>query len=283
MTAPPFDLTVLDTPDILSRLFHPRPEIGAAGPPGAIDLMIPVAEGVAVGACFHPAGKTDPTILFFHGNGEIVSDYHHMGPLYTIQGINFLPVDYRGYGRSGGSPTVSGMLQDCHAILDFTISWLSDRNVTGPLFVMGRSLGSASALELAARRQKRLAGLILESAFAYGVPLLELLGVSIEDEAMVEEKVFQHLGKIKQVENPVLIIHAEHDHIIPVTDGRTLFKACHSDRKFFLEIADADHNDIFSRGMPRYMGAICKFCKGTPEGNPGPANTVFNGIPANLP
>lgn len=256
---------MLDRPDILLRLFHPRPDTTPLGTaPGRLPIMIPVQENIAVGACFHLAGKKATNILFFHGNGEIVSDYDDIGPLYTKVGINFLAVDYRGYGRSGGNPTIAHMIGDSHVILDFTTSWLHENGYTGPMVVMGRSLGSASALELAAGKQAEVSGLILESAFAFGAPLLELLGVRIEKPDIVEEKVFAHLRKMESFRKPVLIIHAEYDHIIPFSDGRALFEACRSENKSFLEIPGADHNDIFFRGLSKYMSAINTFCNNLP-------------------
>jgi fermentation-respiration switch protein FrsA (DUF1100 family) len=261
-TRKPKEASLLDKPDILARLFHPRPDMSPSGT--GLPIMIPVAENVAIGACFHLAGKDAPNILFFHGNGEIVADYDDIGPLYTKLGVNFLPVDYRGYGRSGGSPGVAHMLGDSHAIFNFTTSWLRENGYTGPITVMGRSLGSASALELGAGRQADISGLILESAFAYGVPLLELLGVRIENPNVAEEKVFGHIRKMASFQKPVLIIHAEYDHIIPFSDGRALFEVCQSERKTFLEIEGADHNDIFFRGLPRYMNAVGTFCEDLP-------------------
>ncbi len=121
----PPDYGIIDQPEILSVLFHPRPDYGhtPTGPP-AHEVMIPVEESVAVGACFHAANPSGPNILFFHGNGEIVADYDDLGPLYNAMGINFLAVDYRGYGRSEGSPTVAAMMQDGHVILNWTRDWL---------------------------------------------------------------------------------------------------------------------------------------------------------------
>ena len=257
----PFFAT-LDKPEILARVFHPRSETAYAAPgPNCIPLMIPVQKDIAVGACFHSAHKKAPIILFFHGNGEIVADYHDIGPLYTQMGINFLPVDFRGYGRSDGNPTIAGMMHDCWAILNFATEWLHENEFTGPLVVMGRSLGSASALELAAQRQDEFSGMILESGFAYGAPLLRLLGVRVEDATAVEEKGFRHIQKIKTFQKPVLIIHAEYDHIIPYSDGRSLFEACDSTNKTFLKIPGADHNDILFRGLSEYMKAVNTFCK----------------------
>ena len=112
------DYTVLDRPEVLTVLFHPRAETSISRPSSSFsDLSIPVDEDVVIGARFHLAEKAAPNVLFFHGNGEIVSDYDDFGPAYNRMGINFFPVDYRGYGRSTGHPTVSDMMKDCHKIL----------------------------------------------------------------------------------------------------------------------------------------------------------------------
>lgn len=256
----PPDYAILDQPDILSVLFHPRPDYGRTptGPP-AHDVMIPVEEDVAVGACFHAVSSAGPNILFFHGNGEIVADYTDLGPLYNRMDINFLAVDYRGYGRSEGSPTVTAMMKDCGAILNWTRDWLLQKGFIGPLAVMGRSLGSASALELASRQPSAVDGLIIESGFAFAAPLLQLMGISPTDLGFREEDGFGNIDKIKQIDKPTLIIHAEFDHIIPFTDGQALYDASPSKSKTLLKIPAANHNDIFARGLSEYLGAVKAF------------------------
>ena len=249
---------ILDQPQVLQFLFHPRPEYGL--PPGASgydDVLIPVADtDIKIGARFHMAAAQNVNILFFHGNGEIVSDYNELGTVYNQLGLNFLAVDYRGYGRSTGSPTVSSMMQDCHRIFDFVIDWLQTRQYTGPLVVMGRSLGSASALELAAARESAFDGLIIESGFAYAGPLLKLLGIDIDALGFVEAEGFGNAEKIAHFSKPILIIHAENDHIIPFADGQALFEAAQSQTKTLLKIPGANHNDIFMRGLRPYLEAI---------------------------
>jgi pimeloyl-ACP methyl ester carboxylesterase len=246
----------LDRPEVLARLFHPRPEFLASPPPDAVDLAIPVAEGVALGARLHAAGPDDPVVLFFHGNGEIVADYDDLGPFYNRLGLSFLPVDYRGYGRSGGRPTVSAMMQDCHAVFRFAQDWLAGKGHTGPLAVMGRSLGSASALELAAGYPDRIAGLILESAFAYATPLLRVLGIDPEALGFEEGEGFRNIDKIKKFAGPTLIIHGEYDHIIPLSDGQALYEASPAPDKTLLKIPGANHNDLIMVGFTDYMAAI---------------------------
>lgn len=249
----------LDVPEVLTRLFHPRPELTALGPPtSAEEVLIPVAAGVVVGARFYAAGPSQPTLLFFHGNGEIVADYEELGPLYKERGLNFFPVDYRGYGRSTGTPTVTAMMSDCHVILAYIQEWLHQRTFSGPLVVMGRSLGSASALELAASHQDRLDGLILESAFAYAGPLLQLLGVDLPALGFSEEGGFRNVDKIRQWTKPLLVIHAEHDQIIPLAEGLELYETCPSQEKALLKVAGAGHNDILSVSFTAYMEAVAR-------------------------
>ena len=249
---------ILDQPEVLQYLFHPRPEYGL--PPGDEsydDVLIPVAdEDIKIGARFHMAAPTNVNILFFHGNGEIVSDYNELGTVYNQLGLNFLAVDYRGYGRSTGRPTVSAMMQDCHLIFDFVIDWLRTKQFTGQVVVMGRSLGSASALELAATRESEFDGLIIESGFAYAGPLLKLLGIDIDALGFIEAEGFGNAQKIVNFNKPILIIHAENDHIIPFADGQALFEAAQSETKTLLTIPGANHNDIFMRGLKPYLEAI---------------------------
>jgi pimeloyl-ACP methyl ester carboxylesterase len=251
------DYKALDRPDVLKFLFHPRKTPGPVGNTGHCqEILIPVEGDVGVGARLHMTHAKGPTILFFHGNGEIVSDYDDIGPMFNRRGINFMVVDYRGYGCSGGSPTVSTMMADCHRILDFAEIWTTENGFNGPLVVLGRSLGSASALELAAVHGERIAGLVIESGFAWAGPLLRLLGVDPERIGFDESSGFANVDKIRRFNGPTVIIHAEFDHIIPFSDGKVLFEASGAEDKVLVKIAGANHNDIFMRGLDRYLEAI---------------------------
>ncbi len=253
------DYSALDRPEVSMFLFHPRTEM----PPGnkantGLDILIPVAGEIHVGARFHIQSRRCANILFFHGNGEIVSDYDDLGTLFNQLDLNFLPVDYRGYGRSNGQPTVSTMMADSRKIFTFIQEWLRKNQHEGPLIVMGRSLGSASALELAANYFSDIQGLIIESGFAHAVPLFKLLGIDPEAIGFKEDHGFRNIDKIRQFSKPTLIIHAEYDHIIPFSDGQALFQACPATTKELIKIESANHNDIFFKGMRSYMQAIQK-------------------------
>ena len=273
------DYSALDRPEILMYLFHPRPEWGAPrSEEGAVDVLIPVEEDVVVGGRYYLAGKEATNILFFHGNGEIVADYEDLAPLYTKREINFLPVDYRGYGRSTGRPTITAMMRDCHTIYEYTRNWLTENGHTGPLVVMGRSLGSASVLELISCYAREIDGLIIESGFAYAGPLLKLLGIDMQAMGVAEEEGFRNVDKIRTFPKPTLVIHAEFDHIIPFSDGQALYDACPADDKRLLMIPRANHNDIFARGIEPYMEAVKelteKVARPQPHPNSGSRTTL---------
>ena len=170
--------------------------------------------------------------------------------------MNFLPVDYRGYGRSTGEPSVAAMMEDCHAIFEFTRKWLEKGAYGGALIAMGRSLGSVSVLELASHYKIRIDGLIVESGLAFSGPLLHLIGLKLASIGFREEKGFRNLEKIRNWDKPTLIIHAENDHIIPFSDGQALYDACPSEAKTLLKISGANHNDILAVGLTEYMKGV---------------------------
>ena len=250
----------LDSPEILYSIFYPRSEdFTPSSTENVEELLIPVDDNISLGARFYYKDKAAPTILFFHGNGEIVADYHDIAPVYTGTGVNFLPVDYRGYGKSTGKPTVTGMMNDCHHVFRYIKNKLIEEAYSGPLIIMGRSLGSASTLEIAANYEKEIDGLVIESGFAYLKPLLKTLGINIAAIDISEHDNIINIDNIKSFHKPLLIIHAEHDNIIPFSDGQALYDTCPSKDKQILKISGADHNTIFAVGLNIYMAAIKEF------------------------
>lgn len=252
----------MDRPEILYRLFFPRREFADdTDSPKAINHIIDVEEDISIGCRFFPAGEECPNILYFHGNGETAPDYDYVAPVYQERDINLFVADYRGYGMSNGSPTCSSMIKDAHPIYEGFVSFLRSSGFRGSLFVMGRSLGSAPAIEIAYRYQKHLAGLIIESGFAGARnQFMRLAAASLLNE--IENPIgFGNDLKIKEIFIPTLIIHGEWDEIIPVTEGKALYEISGAADKRALFIPDAGHNDLMMRGLEAYMDAVEDFTK----------------------
>lgn len=251
-----------DRHEILSLIFHPRPGLPVSEETNScFDLFIAAHDGERLAIRCHLKGTDLPTLLFFHGNGEVASDYDEFAPHLTGCGFNFIISEYRGYGLSRGEPSVAHMLADARTAFTFMEGWLKNRGYNGPMVVMGRSLGSAPALELVAAFPKRVHALVIESGFARFIPLLHTIGLPQWMELPNESEGPANLAKISTYEGPVLIIHANEDAIIPFHEGEDLFEASPSPEKQFLEVKHAGHNDVFYVGHRDYLQALSRLAQ----------------------
>ncbi|MBF8272807.1 MAG: alpha/beta hydrolase fold protein [Magnetococcales bacterium] len=253
--------SLIDHPQVLRILFHPRSEQGYPPTQAAIELCFPIDEQVSLGGrLYRSQNVRGPLLLYWHGNGEIAADYDDLSTFYTDMGIHFLVVDFRGYGLSTSSPSGSALLNDAVAVVDGLKGEVETHcpGVTDNLFVMGRSMGSAAAIEIAFRRPEKIKGLILESAFAYTVELIERLG-GVSLDGTTEAAGFKSLEKMRSVQTPSLLIHGQEDVLIPVSDSQALFDACPAADKKIVRIDHAGHNDLMLQGMQLYFESIGRF------------------------
>ena len=250
-------LDFLNDPIINHRVFYPQ-ALASYGKdsPSRFTLFFEVDDNTKVSAIFHKSSEDVPTVLFFHGNGEIASDYDFFASNYTSK-LNLCIVEYRGYGLSEGTPSFSTMLTDAHKIFSDFKKYLTKNGFTGPLILMGRSLGSASAIELASSYQEDIVALIIESGFAETFKLLYKLGIPKSLLMGHNEMDISPLPLMEKILRPTLIIHGERDFIIPVNDAYLLHSACSSENKKLVIITPAGHNDIMN--YPLYLKSIFEF------------------------
>jgi len=249
---------ILDHPEVLRRLLFPRLR-NAPDLPDAVNCFIRVSDDAQIGCRFFHSRKDGANILFFHGNGETAADYDAVAPYYREYGLNLFVAEYRGYGMSDGSPTCSGILRDTDPILNGFVDCMNSMDHTGDLYVMGRSLGSAPAIETAYRYQSRFKGLIVESGFAAVRRQLARIGVSHLFEDVENPIGFGNDRKIEKIMIPTLIIHGEADRIIPVEEGKALYSLSGAQEKEAIFISNAGHNDLFEWDLERYMEGINQF------------------------
>ncbi len=156
--------SILDNPLLLQFIFFPRPDWSPV-PDGAIDHYVRVAEGISVFCRFYPVSRQGPTILYFHGNGEVVCDHDWIARLYNEIGVNLFVADYRGYGSSGGVPSFSNTASDAHIVFGYLQEMLKSDGYTSQIYIRGCKLSSQSIMDLAAYKPNEIAGLILVCGF----------------------------------------------------------------------------------------------------------------------
>ncbi len=262
------DLSSLDQPEVLEVIFplvyspFYLPDYLKLFPSDVPNYSIEVEEGIKINCGFWVSGKECPSILHFHGNGETVASHGWVAPFYNQRGINLFVADYRGYGSSNGKPTISNMIGDAHTIFKGFKEVITKEGFKRSLFLMGRSLGSMPAIELAFNYQDEIRGLIIESGAANNLRRLwDYLEITNKKAVLGEESLFLNKVKIRQVRKPTLIIHGEYDQIISVKEGEELYQSSGAQDKRILIIPGADHNNIMIVEQNLYFDTIEKFVK----------------------
>lgn len=230
--------SLFDSPEFNQSLFFPRPT-ASAPPHGASDRQIAV-DGAVLHLRWHRPLPAALTVLLFHGNGEVVADYDSSAERFADCGANLAVVDYRGYGRSTGTPSLRHALRDAPAVVEDLVRAGATR-----LIVMGRSLGSASAAELYARPDEAVVGFIWESGIVDLFKLVERRGITPPAQ-MTDADVadFDACEKLKRGDRPLLILHGSQDTLIDPSEAQRAFEAAGTQQKSQVRIALRGHNDL---------------------------------------
>lgn len=188
--------------------FYPAPqEVMAAPPPGYRFVQTQTSDGLTLRAAFTPAREGNPTLLFFHGNGDSIAGANAATRLLVDEGYGALLVEYRGYGGNPGSPSEDGFYHDGEA----AIKWLSAQGIkANELVIIGNSIGSGPATEMALRR--RPAALVLISGFA-SLPFVVSDIRPFIPAQLVRDR-YDNEGKIGRVKSPILILQGDADGLV---------------------------------------------------------------------
>ena len=225
-----------------SMIFFPAPHKEGDWNPAGLkfdDTRFEAADGTKIHGWYVRRENPRAVVLFCHGNAGNLS--HRADTLRTLHdevGVSVLIFDYRGYGQSEGKPNETGVLADARAAR----AWLARREEIAEtdVVLMGRSLGGAVAVDLAAAEGAR--ALVLESTFssmpdvaAYHYPWLPV-------RYMMRTRL-DSAAKIADYHGPLLQSHGDADTIIPIRFGNRLFEAA-NEPKEFVTFAGFGHNDF---------------------------------------
>ncbi len=241
---------------IINSIFYPRKSFLSQDKK---DVLITVEQDIKIGARLFLQNNTYANILYFHGNAELAQEYDVIGNSYNSHGINFIVADYRGYGLSDGEPDKDSLHHDAIKIFDYVLSYLKDNHYNGSMIIMGRSLGSASACEIISKREADIDKCIIESGFGTEYPLLELMNIDKDEIKYSLLDGFRNLEKIKKYRKPIYFIHADMDHIIPISEAQLMMKESASKDKDLFVVNGADHNNIIMITKDIYFQKIKDF------------------------
>ena len=220
--------------------------------PATTEIEMTAGDGTRLHGWLRHSVKATPPhglLIYFGGNAEEVSG--HIQDAEAFAPWSVAAFNYRGYGLSEGDPSESALVADALVIHDH----LAQRDDIDPrrIVVLGRSLGSGVAVQLAAVRPVRAVVLVspydsLRSLARKQYPFIPV--------SLLLKHPFDSLAHAPGIETPLLVVSGERDRLVPPVFSRRLHDAWAGPKRWAL-IADADHNDIHSRSG--YWPAIHDF------------------------
>jgi fermentation-respiration switch protein FrsA (DUF1100 family) len=226
--------------------FQPqRPLIDTPGSAGLDyeEVSLRADDGVELFTWFLPArGTPQATVLFLHGNAENISTHYANIAWMPAEGFNVLALEYRGYGRSAGTPSLPGVQLDIDAAMR---ALLARRDVDPRRIVLfGQSLGGALAIHYAANGAQRsaLRAVVADSAFADYRRIVKekLAGFFVTWPfqwlpALTVDNDYSPRATVHAVSpTPLLLIHGERDTIVPPHHSRLLYDAAAQPKDLWL-------------------------------------------------
>lgn len=240
-----------------SRMYYPDPELILS--PAAIGLtyenvILKPESKVEIHGWWIPAEESRGTILFCHGNGGNISHRLESIRIFHQMELDVFIFDYRGYGKSTGSPSEKGTYQDAAAAYNY----LQKIRMIKPekIIIFGRSLGGAIAIDLAAK--KEAAALICESSFTSAADMGKIIFPFLPVRLFIFDK-YDSISKVGIISTPKLFIHSREDNVVPFRQGEMLYQRA-SPPKDFLEIR-GDHGNGFFESEDIYCRRIDDFIK----------------------
>lgn len=236
-------LVVLVMTFLETWLVYPVPPVGYGdwNPAGLAheEVWFTAEDGTKLHGWFVPHPRPKRWLIYCHGNGEHVAwNADLVAHLRDTLEASVLIFDYRGYGRSEGRPDEPGCIADGLAAQ----RWLADRAGVAPgqIVVMGRSLGAAVAIAIAAEQGAQ--ALVLENAFSRMTDVAACHYPWLPVRLLMRNR-YDSIARIAQFDGPVLQSHGTADDIVPIRFARELFQAVPSSRKQLLEFPGDGHND----------------------------------------
>lgn len=239
---------------------------------GVEDVWFNSADGTRLHG-WYIASRTTPvraTVIHFHGNAQNLTAHYEAVSWLPDEGYNTLLFDYRGFGRSEGTPTREGTFQDSVAALEYIAGRADQQGV--PLVAFGQSLGGALCLAaLGERGLHGVRGIAVESTF-YSYQQLAQAHLSRMwwtwaaqwplSRWLVTDAHSPSHSLDKLAGTPLLVIHGDEDDIVMFSEGRKLFARA-GEPKEFVHVPGGTHTAAISGLDPdarqRYRAKLLEF------------------------
>ncbi|MGQ9843274.1 MAG: alpha/beta hydrolase [Spirochaetota bacterium] len=222
------------------------------------DVYITVNPTVTIHGWYIHSESAQFTLLYFHGNAGNISNRIEKIKLFHSIPLSIFIIDYRGYGKSTGTPSEQGLYTDALSAFEYLtrVKNIPSQNI----ILYGESLGGAVAAYCAT--QTKPAALILDSTFTNISSMVKHHSVWILSLLFTEN--FSTIDSIASLHLPILILHSKQDEVAPFYMGKELYTKCPSNKKKFVELKGG-HNTNFITDAFTYKTSIQEFVQSISE------------------
>jgi uncharacterized protein len=234
-------------PDRLDGDWHPRSL-------PVEDVWLTASDGVKLHAWWIANRSAKFTFLAFHGNASNIANRTPVYEFLHDTPANVLALEYRGYGRSEGSPSETGIYRDAEAAYDYVVK--TKGSDPRSVISFGQSLGTAVATHLAAHHQ--VGGVVLEAPFPSASSVARNVYWFLPGVSWVVYGQFDTQSRLKELRAPILIVHCDRDPVIPFPFGEQVYDAA-LQPKTFLKVRGECHEESSLVAPAQYRVALEKF------------------------
>ncbi len=226
------------------------PRTTATAPAGVRQVWLQTSFG-RVEAWFlgAPVPSVAPTLVFAHGNGELMEDWQSAMQVLAGVGVNVLLVEFPGYGHSDGAPSRESIREAFGHAYD----WLAAEGEVprDRIVAYGRSIGGGAATDLA--QDRPVSALVLQSTFSSSMRVAR--GMLVPG-FLVRDR-WDNTRAVAEFAGPVLLMHGVEDEVISFAHSE-LLASTHPGLDV-TRIA-CGHNDCLE-AWPSIVGALSGFLR----------------------
>jgi alpha-beta hydrolase superfamily lysophospholipase len=260
------DLSNLDSPEIINSLFKNSNDLFFSNKKSCLtdetsvkSLSTKLPDGAEIHCRIFPGIPSEPHILFFPAEYDIETNITSLANGFVNLDITLIAMYYRGWVKNSGKLSISTLPQDAEAFYRVAKDWHNNEQRTGPLVFMGRSIGSAIALDLACRHEDDSLALIMESAFDLTEDFLRNKGIETNEMAIVKKDFFSNRSKISTYRKAVLFLHSHRDQIISPGQIERLVRESRSKATQLQIVPSSCREDIAQKAGDLYFNVIKDF------------------------
>jgi fermentation-respiration switch protein FrsA (DUF1100 family) len=224
------------------------------------EVMMETPDGMKLQAWFVKVDdenyKNAPTILYFQENaGNLSHRLPFMKDMIEKMKMNVFILSYRGYGSSTGVPSEAGLKIDARVALDYLINREDLKDSI--IYVFGRSLGGAVAIDILSKDCSRVKALILENTFTSIHDMIDVLFPFLRYLKSLSHNKWESIESVKNISIPTLFICGESDEVVPAGMVKSLYESCKSEKKSYISFKEGRHMTTYEQ--EDYYPSIMKF------------------------